>query len=30
MHKSREVKNINLKLGELKYAGADQDGITKY
>ena len=30
MHKSREVKNINLSLSEWKYAGADHDGITKY
>ena len=30
-HKSREVKNINLSLSELKYAGADRhDGISKY
>ena len=28
MLKSREDKNINLS--ELKYAGADCDGITKY
>ena len=25
-----EVKNINLSLNELKYAGADRDGFTKY
>ena len=30
IHKSREVKNTNLNLSELKYAGADHDGITKY
>ena len=30
MLKSREDKNINLSLSELKYAGADFDGITKY
>ena len=30
MLKSREDKNINLSLSELKYARADRDGITKY
>ena len=29
MHKSREDKNINLSLTELKDAAADQDGVTK-
>ena len=28
--KSREDKNINSSLSELKYAEADRDGITKY
>ena len=30
MLKSREDKNINLSLSELKYAEADRDGIAKY
>ena len=29
MDKSREDKNKNLSLSELKYAGADHDSITK-
>ena len=29
LHKSRENKNINLSLTELKDAGPDQDGMTK-
>ena len=29
IHKSREVKNINLSLTELKYALADHGGMTK-
>ena len=28
IHKSFEDKNINLRLTDLKYAGADHDGIT--
>ena len=30
IHKSREDRDINLSLSELKYAGADRDNITKY
>ena len=30
MLKSREDKNINSSLSDLKYAGADRDGITKF